>query len=119
MIDDPAGLDPVFVTKIRIVERDGEIVELLATTARGDVTVICETRISGRCLTLTKLHIDGPGADTIGLRELRNIARMFGIQEGVDKVVVQGSTRTTGSRPGHVPRMITIACEKSNEPGDD
>ena len=117
MSDDFTRHDLLPPMRIRIVESDGEVIELLATTSKGDVIVICEMLISGRSLELSKLHIDGPGAGSIGFRELRNIAKLFGIQQGVGRVIIQGARRTTGAYPGHLPRAITINCEESDDKG--
>jgi hypothetical protein len=64
-------------------------------------------------LILDELHIDGPGAGSLGpgaVGELRSLARLLGRQEGVDKVVVRGSVRTTGAGAAalRTPRTITI-----------
>ena len=109
----------ISATTIRLVERDEDVVELLVVTPNGDVTVICEMEITGQSLVLGKLHIDGPGAGSLGLRELKNIIRLYGVQQGVRKVIVRGAMRTTGAHPGHVPREIIIDCEDPDGQGND
>ncbi len=54
------------------------------------------------------LRMQGPGAGTVGLRELREFARHLGREQGVQRVLIEGGTRTTGANPGHVPRRIEI-----------
>jgi hypothetical protein len=93
---------------VRIVETDGDVVELAATTAKGDVRVITGMTSEGDTLILKGLHIDGPGAGSLGLRELRNLATDLGRQQGARRVTIYGGTRTTGAHPGHTPRPITV-----------
>jgi hypothetical protein len=52
--------------------------------------------------------MQGPGAGTIGLRELREFARQLGREQGVNRVLIEGGTRTTGANPGHTPQRIEI-----------
>jgi hypothetical protein len=93
---------------VRIVETDGDVVELAATTAKGEVRVITGMTREGDTLILKGLHIDGPGAGSLGLRELRNLATDLGRQQGARRVTIYGGTRTTGANPGHTPRPITF-----------
>jgi hypothetical protein len=93
---------------IRIVETDGQIVELVATTESGEVRVITGMRKEGDALVLRGLHIDGPDAGSLGLIGLRNLATELGKQQGAKRVIIQGGTRTTGANPGHIPRPITF-----------
>ena len=70
--------------------------------------MITEMTKEGDTLVLRGLHIDGPGAGSLGLRELRNLATDLGRQQGAKRVTIYGGTRTTGANPGHVPRPITF-----------
>jgi hypothetical protein len=63
---------------------------------------------NGNQLILDSMHIDGPGAGTSSLSELRDVARSLGQQYGVDEVIINGGTRTSGANPGKIPRSITI-----------
>jgi len=65
---------------VRIVAVDGDVVELAATTPKGDITVITSMTTEGDTLVLRGMHIDGPGAGTVGLRELRSVATDLGRQ---------------------------------------
>src|SRR5258707_822597 len=82
---------------IRIVEIDGDVVELVATTPHGEVGVITGLRQEGRDLILSGLHIDGPGAHAVGLSTLRMLARALGRQYHSSRVIVHGGIRTTGA----------------------
>jgi hypothetical protein len=102
------GSEPAFDSSIRIVETDGDVVELLITTAHGEISIVTGLRLDGADLLLTGLHIDGPGRGSVGLSILRDLARLFGQQYHVSRVVVQGGVRTTGANPGRRPRPIII-----------
>jgi hypothetical protein len=84
------------------------VAELAATTAKGDITVITGMTKEGDTLILRGMHIDGPGAGSLGLRELRTLAKDLGRQQGAKRVTICGGTRTTGANPGHTPRPITF-----------
>lgn len=93
---------------IRIVETDGDVVELLATTAEGDVVAIAEMTRAGDDLIMKGLHLDGPGVGALGPGGLRKLAAALGEQQGAKRVVVYGGVRTTEANPGHTPRPIII-----------
>lgn len=93
---------------IRIVETDGEIVELVATTENGEIRVITAMSKEGDALVLRGLHIDGPGAGAVGRLGLRALATELAKQQGASRVIVHGGRRTTGANPGHIPRPITF-----------
>lgn len=92
---------------VEILERDGDVVELLA---RGSttITVIAEMRLVGDTLILDRLHMDGGGPGSSSIGELREMARELGRQQGAKEVMVFGAMRTTGASPGKVPRPILI-----------
>jgi hypothetical protein len=102
------GVIPNSRSTVRIVEADGDVVELVATTANGDITVITSMTKAGDTLILKGMHIDGPGPGSVGLRELRSLASELGKQQGAKQVTIFGGTRTTGANPGKVSRPITF-----------
>jgi hypothetical protein len=102
---------------VRIVESDGNVVELAALIDSGAVCVITEMTKVGEDLVLSKLHIDGPGVGSSGIQTLRALARMLGRQQGVRRVIVHGGVRTTGARAGRVPRPIIILVEAHDGSG--
>jgi hypothetical protein len=81
---------------------------LAASTTKGDISIITGMTKEGDTLILNKMHIDGPGAGSLGLRELRSLAEDLGRQQGAKRVTIYGGTRTTGANPGHTPRPITF-----------
>jgi len=96
------------VNDVSVVARDGDVVELLAKGANGDITAITTMTKEGDQLILEGTHIGGPGKGSSSLSELRELARNLGRQNGVDSVVIRGGKRTTGASPGNVPRDIII-----------
>ena len=54
---------------VKLVEQDGDIVELLAKGANGDITIITQMTKEGDQLILNGLHMDGPGAGKSGISE--------------------------------------------------
>lgn len=88
----------------RIVERDGNIVRIVA----GDVELIAEMIRQDDELIFRAASMDGPGPTTIGLAKLRQLARIFAVAQGVRRIRIQGTIRTTGARPGKLPREIII-----------
>jgi hypothetical protein len=89
----------------RIVEQDGNIVRILA----GDVEVSAEITRTTDELTLDRLSIDGAGPGTVGVARLRRLARQFARSQGVSRIRVRGTYRTTGAHPGKLPREIIIS----------
>jgi len=97
----------------QIINQDGDVFEYSMAGANGsEITVITSQIIEGNSLILNGLHIDGAGAGSSSLRELRQFARDLGRQHGVEQVVIRGGVRTTGANPGHKPRDITIRVDQ-------
>ena len=96
------------MSRIRIADRDGDIVEIIAQGKSGEITVIAEMTRSDDDLILRDAHIDGvgPGASSIG--ELKQLAREFAQQQGASRIIIYGGVRTTGAKPGRRPRPIII-----------
>ena len=97
---------------IRVVETDGDVVELVATTPNGEIRIITGMEWEGRDLVLRGMHVDGPGSGSLGLHTLRDLAREFGRQYFAESVIIQGGVRTTGANPGRVPRSIVISVRE-------
>ena len=95
---------PEIARTIGIVERDGDVVRIIGTGPKGDIEVVANMRREGSTIIFSKAHIDGPGAGQMGIRELGEFARQFGRQEDAGEIIIEGAKRTTGARPGHIPR---------------
>ena len=88
----------------RIVERDGDVVRIVA----GQIEVIAKLLRHGDDLILEGFSIDGAGPGSSGLGKLRQLGRQFGAQQGARRLIVRGTTRTTGASPGKQPREVVI-----------
>ena len=88
----------------RIVEQDGKIVRIVA----GEIEVIAEMIRGPDEIVFDRLSIDGAGPGSAGFSRLRQLARQFARDQGVSRVRVFGTTRTTGASPGKVPREVII-----------
>lgn len=99
---------------VTVVERDGNVVHLLAQASNGEaVEAITTMTREGDTLTLSGLHVQGSGPGALGpdaVGELRALARELGRQEGVRTVLVSGGVRTTGAGAAALrsPRVIRI-----------
>lgn len=94
---------------VRIVESDGDVVEMAASSDKGEIRLIASMAKEAETLVLRGMHIDGPGSGSIGIRELRSLVRELGRLQRVKRVIIHGGTRTTGANPGHTPRPMTFA----------
>ena len=90
--------------KLQIVERDGDVVRIVGAGPE----VIARMLRSGGDLVLEGLSIDGAGRGSQGLKELRRLAREFGADQGAKRILIRGTPRTTGAKPGKIPREIVI-----------
>jgi hypothetical protein len=99
---------------------DPPLITLGIGTPVGEIMVMGTLDVDGRCYQLHGAHLDGPGANRVGLAGLWAIVRAFAEQFDVDEIAIQGAARTTGARPGHVPWAIrwqsafpvTIRCAR-------
>lgn len=103
-----AATEAIITRTIQVVQREGNLVEMVGKGARGEIRVLTEMTKQGDTLVLKGLHMEGAGAGSTGIRELREFARQLGKEQGVNKVVIEGAERTTGANPGHIPRTIEI-----------
>ncbi|MCL1633814.1 hypothetical protein M2650_04035 [Luteimonas sp. SX5] len=97
---------------VRIVEQAGDTVEILGKGAKGNITVIAEMVKKGGQLILNGAHISGQGKGTSSLKELKQLARALGQQQGAESVIIKGGVRTTGANPGKVPIEIKVKVDQ-------
>jgi hypothetical protein len=57
--------------------------------------------------------MEGQGPGSVRIRELRELAREFGRQQGAKRVRIYGGVRTTGANRGHKPKPIMISVEEA------
>jgi hypothetical protein len=95
---------------VRLLETDRGAVSILATTPKGaSMEIAADMAIEGKRMVLSNLHIgESTGKGSSSLKELREVARVFGRQEGVDEALIKGGVRTTGANPGKRPIDILI-----------
>ena len=90
----------------RIVDTDGPtlMLEVLLPTAR--LEVITNVRLDGDSLVLYDLHADGPGAQSLGIAEVRGLVHKAMEFYDVAHVEIHGFERSTGANPGRKPRVL-------------
>lgn len=102
MNDDSNNLEVV------LVEQDGIAHEFQVQIGNHTLTVITNLEIEGNTMLLRDFHVDGPGPGQLSASQLRKAIRVLGQNYNVAIVVVRGFERTTGAKPGHVPRPIEV-----------
>jgi hypothetical protein len=97
---------------IKIIERDGDTVRIVGQGPEGRIEVICTMHREGDTILLRGLHADGAGPTSLGLIAIREFAREFARQQGARVIEIYGGRRTSGARPGKVPRPVRITAEE-------
>jgi hypothetical protein len=92
-----------------IIEQDGTTVLAEIATSAGTLTVITNIGLDQGTIVLYNLHVDGPGAGHLGVATLRAAVDQLMESYHVEALEILGFRRTTGSRPGRVPRPIRFA----------
>ncbi len=77
----------------------------LVQTAAGYCTVLATLARAGKTLTLQQVHVEGRGMTRSVIKQA---ATELGLKEHVARVVVQGGVRTSGAKPGSIPRPIEV-----------
>ena len=104
-------MDHVYIGAWRV-----EILEIAARDVvhfrcrRGDAhfEVVADLTVGVGFATLSGVHVQGSGPNTVGSGVLLMLAREVRRWLGVDELRVEGATRTTGAGPGHEPRPFVI-----------
>lgn len=99
--------------EIEISIRDAEggdppIIFVEVTVPGGMVSIMGAIRIVGDTLYLDGVHIGGMQPGACGRSGLNAMGRKFLEVADVKKIVIQGSHRTTGAKPGSLPRRIVF-----------
>lgn len=88
---------------VRMVSHPGGVVELFGTSAEGaEIQVMANMTRSGSNITLSELHAEGAGANTVGTGALRGMLRQWGKEQGAETITIRGGARTTGPKLGQV-----------------
>lgn len=97
--------------EVILVEQDGIAHEFQIKIGSHTLTVITNLEIEGDTMLLRDLHVDGPGPGQLSASQLRKAIRVLGQSYKVTVVVVRGFERTTGAKPGHIPRPIEVRSD--------
>ncbi|HKM65387.1 MAG TPA: hypothetical protein VJY39_23150 [Acidisphaera sp.] len=95
--------------EVEIVDFDNGYIHVVVSDERAWIEVMAIVDIpSPRTLVLRSMDVHGPGANRVGIRWLRSVARALKEELGVDELRIEGGTRTTGANPGRTPRPRRI-----------
>ena len=88
-----------------------EIATAILTLTVGRLVMIGHLSFEGETLFCRGAHIHGEGVPPNGLGpgSLKRIATEVMEEFDVDRIVVEGGRRTTGARPGTLPRPLRFA----------
>jgi hypothetical protein len=89
-------------------EVDGPVVSITLSTPTGVVNILGEMTIVEDELHIIRAHIGGLSSGALGRSGLNAIGRKLLELANVEKIVIEGSARTTGRRKGNVPRRISF-----------
>lgn len=99
----------------RVIERAGDAIHVAVGTSKGEVQVVAIMAREGDTLILKRLDVQGAGANSLGIRELRGLEKAFaqeiGKHEGAKTVVIEGGKRQSGANPGRVPHPRTYQID--------
>jgi hypothetical protein len=87
-------------------EIDGPVVSITLSTPVGIVSILGEVTTVRDELHVIRAHIGGLSPGALGRSGLNAIGRKLLELANVEKIVIQGSARTTGRRKGTVPSKI-------------
>jgi hypothetical protein len=87
-------------------EIDGLVVSITLITPVGKVSILGEMAIVDNDLHIIKAHVGGLYQGALGRSGLNAVGRKLLEMANVEKIVIQGSPRTTGGRKGTIPSNI-------------
>jgi hypothetical protein len=87
-------------------EIDGPVVSITLITPVGEISILGEMTIVDDHLHITKAHVGGLYQGALRRSGLNAVGRKLLEMANVEKIVIQGSPRTTGRRRGTTPRTI-------------
>lgn len=93
----------------RIVDADGPTLMLEAVLPTARLEIVTNVRLDGDCLVLYDFHVDGPGAQYLGIAEVRGLVHKAMEAYDVGHVEIHGFERSTGANPGRKPRVLRFA----------
>src|ERR1700689_5018210 len=97
------------VWRVEELELDvADVVFVRMSNGRIVIEAAFYAHLMGRRATFSRLDIEGPGPNTIGLAGLREAARAVMELLDVDELRVEGAARTSGAGPGRRPAAIVF-----------
>ena len=89
-----------------LVETVHPIALVEVRTPLGTLTLLGSVSVVRRSARLAGVHIQGLMPGALGRIGLNRIGERMLVELDVDEIVIEGSIRTTGTRPGIKPRAI-------------
>jgi hypothetical protein len=80
-----------------------EVVSVRLSNGTDEFEAMFYVRLDGRVAIFSRLDIQGAGPNTLGQGALRNAAQSVMELLDVDKLRIEGATRTSGAGPGRRP----------------
>jgi hypothetical protein len=97
---------------LEIIEASDDLLWVRALGPWGMVELVGTLRMEAGTMYLDGVHMDGAWSGRLGRRGLNAIARKILEESGADKIVLQGSIRTSGRKPGRAPRAFRFPNPK-------
>jgi hypothetical protein len=97
--------------EIFIVDAEGgaaAVVMIEIVVPPGTIYLLGVVRIDGETLRIDGAHVDGLHPGACGRSGLNAIGRKLLEVADVKKIIIQGSARTTGAKPGKAPKPIVF-----------
>ena len=96
--------------ELLVDETDHPVVTFDIATPLGMLRLMGEVTVDTDAgLVLSGCHIEGPGANRVGIGHLRMIATIALEETGYEWIEIQGADRTTGANPGRRPRPLRFS----------
>jgi hypothetical protein len=87
---------------------DGQTIDVIVSDGIIEVAIMADIAFEGRVASLTKCHVQGAGANTVGPAALRRLIRAAKEYFDVDELRIAGALRTSGAGPGRIPGVIVF-----------
>lgn len=86
---------------VRLLEVDQGVIEGQILVSGAVVAAfMCNVAVTGRVASISRLHLDGAGPNTLGARRLQRTMVWLMDALEVDEIVVEGGLRVTGAAKG-------------------
>jgi hypothetical protein len=72
------------------------------------IDIAATVEVAGNSVTLRGGHVGGEVANRIGVGRILALLRWTKQELGLDELRIEGATRTSEARPGHLPRPFVF-----------